>query len=177
MFQEQSLIKEIDRIGQILQIVNVGTYLQYVDYRFRIANVISRKVSNNMVSLTLSGVYLEAEKVFKKQDKHLYAKVSLYTTQPMDGRDDDMSFFLISFQMLDSITRVTLVTNETLENSLTPNQLRFWFSDVIPMIFDKNKEIQNSAIKAVEAVLPFFQLSAHQEHPNWPALEQCITNE
>lgn len=76
MFQEQSLFEEINQIGQILQIVNVGTYLQYVDYRFRISSVISSKVSDNMVSLTLSGVYLETEKVFKKQDRHLYAKVS-----------------------------------------------------------------------------------------------------
>ncbi len=70
------MIDEINRIGQILEIVNVGKYLQYVDYRFRISNVISKKVSNNMVSLTLSGVYLEAEKAFKSQEKHLYAKVS-----------------------------------------------------------------------------------------------------
>lgn len=81
MFQEQSLIKEINQIGQILQIVNVGTYLQYVDYRFRISNVISRKVSNNMVSLTLSGVYLEAEKVFRNQDKHMYTKVSRWSVE------------------------------------------------------------------------------------------------
>lgn len=79
--------------------------------------------------------------------------------------------------MLELITSVTLVTNETSENSLSSSQLRFWFQDVIPMIFDKNKEIQNSAIKALEAVLPFFQLSSYQEHPNWPELEKNITNE
>lgn len=79
--------------------------------------------------------------------------------------------------MLELITSVTLVTNETSENSLSSSQLRFWFQDVIPMIFDKNKETQNSAIKALEAVLPFFQLSSYQEHPNWPELEKNITNE
>lgn len=79
--------------------------------------------------------------------------------------------------MLDLITSVTLVTNETTENILFPNQLRFWFQDVIPMMFDFNKEIQNSAIKAVEAVLPFFRLSSYQQHANWPAVEQSITNE
>lgn len=79
--------------------------------------------------------------------------------------------------MLDLITSVTRVTNETSENALTPNQLKFWFEDVIPEIFDANKEIQNSSIKAVEAVLPFLRLSSYQEHPNWPALETHITNE
>lgn len=79
--------------------------------------------------------------------------------------------------MLELITSVTRVTHETTENSLTPNQLRFWFQDLIPKMFDSNKEVQNSAIKAVEAVLPFFHLSSYQEHQNWPAVEQYITNE
>lgn len=78
--------------------------------------------------------------------------------------------------MLDSITSVTLVANESEENSLTSDQLKFWFEDVIPTIFDINSGVHNSAIRAVETVLPFFQLSSYQEHPNWPALETHITN-
>ncbi len=79
--------------------------------------------------------------------------------------------------MLDQIAKVTQVINETPENALSPNQLSFWFEDVMPMIFDNQREIQNSALKAVEAVLPFMRLSAYQEHPNWSHLEKLITNE
>ncbi|KAJ6648597.1 Telomere-associated protein RIF1 [Pseudolycoriella hygida] len=106
-----------------------------------------------MVSLTLSGVYLEAEKVFKKQERHLYPK------------------------MLELITSVTRVTNETTENALTASELTFWFEDIIPLIFDQKKDIQQSAMKALEAVLPFIKLSPYQEHHMWPGLEQRITTE
>ncbi|KAG4072659.1 hypothetical protein HA402_004748 [Bradysia odoriphaga] len=150
---EQSLLEEINQIGQILQIVNVGNQLQYVDYRFRISSAISSKVSDNMVSLTLAGVYLEAEKAFKNKDKHLYAK------------------------RLDVITSVTQVTHKTPDNALTSNQLKFWFQNVIPLIFEENKETQKSAVRAVEAVLPFIRLSSHQDHPDWDALEKCIITE
>lgn len=77
--------------------------------------------------------------------------------------------------MLDLLTKATSVVNATPENALTSDQLIFWFEDVIPTIFDQNKEIQNIAIRAVETALPFFQLSSYQDHPNWPALEKLIT--
>ncbi|XP_037032143.1 telomere-associated protein RIF1 isoform X2 [Bradysia coprophila] len=106
-----------------------------------------------MVSLTLAGVYLEAEKAFKNKEKHLYAK------------------------RLDVITSVTQVTHRTPENALTSNQLKFWFQNVIPLIFEENNETQKSAIRAIEAVLPFIRLSSHQDHPDWIALEKRITTE
>lgn len=79
--------------------------------------------------------------------------------------------------MLDLITSVTQVTHEKPENALTPSQVKFWFENVIPLIFDKNSDIQKSATTAVEAALPFIRLTSFQEHPNWPALEERIIKE
>lgn len=116
-FQEQNLLEEINRIGQILEIVNVGRYLQYVDYRFRISSVLSRKVSDNMVSLTLSGVYFEAEKAFKNQDKQKYAKVSKHCSLKIQIR----VWLILTFNVRTTQMTCRWVT-DSLSNQWTQNR-------------------------------------------------------
>lgn len=82
-----------------------------------------------------------------------------------------------NFQTLDIITNVTHITNATPENALPEKTLKFWFQDVFPLMFDANQGIQNSAIEALEAVIPFLRYSSYQEHPDWPELQKHIINE
>lgn len=75
------------------------------------------------------------------------------------------------------LTQTTKSTEQTTENKLKFKELKLWYQDVIPLIFDADKEIQINALSAVEKVLPFFKLSEYQKHENWPAVEHRIKYE
>lgn len=57
------------------------------------------------------------------------------------------------------------------------NEIEFWFTYVVPLIFDSDVDIQQNAIDAMNKAIPLILLSRHHSHPLWQSLRNDIISD
>ncbi|XP_055919185.1 telomere-associated protein RIF1 isoform X2 [Eupeodes corollae] len=101
------------------------------------------------LSKAFSGVYNSSKEIIKNNQRHLFCN------------------------MLDLLARTTKTTGDKYWN--TDEFILFWTTDILPLIFDEDKEIQKSAIAAMETVVRCgFDFKILHSLPGWNALKTKI---
>lgn len=62
----------------------------------------------------------------------------------------------------------------TEDSPLNEREMEFWFTEIFPMIFDSDPDIQENAIAAMDKVIPLLLVSQHQLHPYWECFRSDI---
>lgn len=154
----------------------------------------------NMVSL--ESVYQNSRGIFEQKQRGSYAQVMepfsflfvfffkwlkiknnhiFVVVENMYQKKKSISFKLINdviyFQMLELLTKAVGCVNVSNETKMKANEIEFWFTEVMPLIFDADDDIQTNAIKAFSKAMPLLLASRHQSHSLWPQIRVSIVNE
>ncbi|XP_055859445.1 telomere-associated protein RIF1 [Episyrphus balteatus] len=100
------------------------------------------------LSKAFSGVYNSSKEIIKNNQRHLFCN------------------------MLDLLARTTKTTGDKYLN--TDEFILFWTTDILPLIFDEDKDIQKSAIAAMETLLQSLDFKFLHSLPAWSAIKMKI---
>lgn len=76
--------------------------------------------------------------------------------------------------MLDLLTRTCKTTGIAGSKIVTEDQVRFWLTQILPLMFDKDNSIQSSAIAALEYGLKALDVYTIQKSSNWSGIKTTI---
>lgn len=76
-------------------------------------------------------------------------------------------------KVLAEVTQLN-VPSATYMNSV---RINFWFKNILPLLFDNDIDIQNSAIDAFTAFIPHLMLSEYENHEDWPITKAVLVGE
>lgn len=79
--------------------------------------------------------------------------------------------------MLDLLIRTTRASGVSSALPLNEDYVKFWYSEILPLVFDEEKAIQENAITALETVLPYLESVDFQNLPEWPVIKAIIVDQ
>jgi hypothetical protein len=65
---------------------------------------------------------------------------------------------------------------ENIDESLHTQCIKFWFKDILPLLFDAEDEIKEAAIDAVSAFVPQLKFTKYQTMTIWNSTKTAIVD-
>jgi hypothetical protein len=65
---------------------------------------------------------------------------------------------------------------ENIDESLHTQCIKFWFEDILPLMFDAEDEIRDAAIDAVSAFVPQLKFTKYQTMTIWNGTKTAIVD-
>lgn len=81
---------------------------------------------------------------------------------------------LIPFQILELLCKMVGCIKLPLTQAMTADEIQFWYTHILPLMFDADSDIQANAIDAVKHAIPLLLASKHHSHPEWAETRQTI---
>lgn len=147
--QEKYLDETTNVLGQVLEVGNTARLIRETKYEAS-QELFNEKMVRILNTVSLESIYKIAYNVFGAQTRDSYVDV---------------------MALMD---RMMTALSPTQEHALKEPQLKFWYHDALPLIFDTDETIRNATQKAFDRIIPFILISNYLELSDWPRVKESM---
>lgn len=76
--------------------------------------------------------------------------------------------------LLAKVTTTTVPSSSQTPINIDDDRLSFWYKQILPLLFDDNIAIQDSAIVAIKSLLPHLDVINYENHSDWETTKNII---